>query len=252
MQRRGAVVTGLFTICALGFVLGVRHAADADHVVAISTIVARHRSVRGAALIGALWGVGHTLTVLLVGGAIILFRWVIPPRVGLSMELSVGAMLIVLGSANIAAVIKRIRTDADRTPHERSPDQRHDHAPVRWLDQKLGMTGVYSYVRPFVVGVVHGMAGSAAVALLVMATIGRSSWSLLYLLVFGVGTVVGMMVITAAIGVPFARAGEMRPQVGHGLRMAAGVLSLGFGLLIAYQTGWVDGLFRDVARWTPQ
>ena len=74
-------MTGLFTICALGFVLGVRHAADADHVVAISTIVARHRSVRGAALIGALWGVGHTLTVLLVGGAIILFRWVIPPRV---------------------------------------------------------------------------------------------------------------------------------------------------------------------------
>ena len=114
------------------------------------------------------------------------------------------------------------------------------------------MTGVYSYVRPFVVGIVHGMAGSAAVALLVMATIGRSSWSLLYLLVFGVGTVVGMMVITAAIGIPFARAGEMRPHVGHGLRMAAGVLSLGFGLLIAYQTGWVDGLFRDVARWTPQ
>ena len=76
--------------------------------------------------------------------------------------------------------------------------------------------------------------------------------SLHHLLVFGLGTVVGMMVITAAIGLPFARAGEVRPQFGHGLRMAAGVLSLGFGLLIAYQTGWVDGLFRTVARWTPQ
>lgn len=244
-------MTGLFAICALGFVLGVRHAADADHVVAVSTIVSRHRSMRGAAVIGALWGVGHTLTVLLVGGAIIFFQWVIPPRVGLSMELSVGAMLIVLGAVNIAAVVRRIRADAHppRAPVAEPP---HDHAPVRWLDRHLGMTGVYSYVRPMVVGIVHGMAGSAAVALLVMTTIGRSSWSVLYLLVFGVGTVVGMMVITAAIGLPFARAGEVRPQFGHGLRMAAGVLSLGFGLLIAYQTGWVDGLFRDVARWTPQ
>jgi len=245
-------VTGLLTVCALGFVLGVRHAADADHVVAITTIVARHRSVRGAALIGALWGVGHTLTVLIVGGAIILFGWVIPPRVGLSMEMSVGAMLIILGAVNVAAVVKRVRSDAGRDAHDGVPHDRHDHAPVRWLDRKLGTTGVYSYVRPFVVGIVHGMAGSAAVALLVMATIGRSSWSLFYLIVFGLGTVVGMMVITAAIGIPFARAGHLRPRVGHGLRMVAGVLSLGFGLLIAYQTGWVDGLFRDVARWTPR
>lgn len=245
-------MTGLLTICALGFVLGVRHAADADHVIAVSTIVSRHRSMRGAAVIGALWGVGHTLTVLLVGGAIIFFQWVIPPRVGLSMELSVGAMLIVLGSVNIAAVVRRIRADAAGPPRDPVATERHEHAPVRWLDRHLGMTGAYSYVRPMVIGIVHGMAGSAAVALLVMATIGRSSWSVLYLLVFGVGTVVGMMVITAAIGLPFARAGEVRPQFGHGLRMAAGVLSLGFGLLIAYQTGWVDGLFRDVARWTPQ
>lgn len=246
-------MTGLLTICALGFVLGVRHAADADHVVAISTIVARNRSVRGAALIGALWGVGHTLTVLLVGGAIILFGWVIPPRIGLSMELSVGAMLIVLGGINVAAVIRRVRADAGAVPGapDRGPE-RHEHAPVRWLDQKLGLTGAYSYVRPFVVGIVHGMAGSAAIALLVMATIGRSSWSLVYLLVFGLGTVVGMMVITAAISIPFARTGHLRPRVGHGLRMAAGVLSLGFGLLIAYQTGWVDGLFKDVAHWTPR
>ncbi len=244
-------MTGLITICALGFVLGVRHAADADHVVAVSTIVSRHRSMRGAAVIGALWGVGHTLTVLLVGGAIIFFQWVIPPRVGLSMELSVGAMLIVLGAVNIAAVVRRIRADA-HPPRDPVAEAPHVHAPVRWLDRHLGMTGAYSYVRPMVVGIVHGMAGSAAVALLVMTTIGRSSWSVLYLLVFGVGTVVGMMVITAAIGLPFARAGEVRPQFGHGLRMAAGVLSLGFGLLIAYQTGWVDGLFRDVARWTPQ
>jgi high-affinity nickel permease len=245
-------VTGLLTICALGFVLGVRHAADADHVIAISTIVSRHRSMRGAAVIGALWGVGHTLTVLLVGGAIIFFQWVIPPRVGLSMELSVGAMLIVLGSVNIAAVVRRIRADAAGRPGHPVADERHEHAPVRWLDRRLGVTSAYSYVRPMIIGIVHGMAGSATVALLVMATIGRSSWSVLYLLVFGVGTVVGMMVITAAIGLPFARAGEARPQFGHGLRMAAGVLSLGFGLLIAYQTGWVDGLFRDVARWTPQ
>lgn len=246
-------MTGLLTICALGFVLGIRHAADADHVVAVTTIVSRHRNMRGAALIGALWGIGHTLTILLVGGAIILFGWVIPPRVGLSMELSVAAMLLVLGSISIATALRRVRADALRGPLDESVELAHSHdAPLGWLDGKLGSAVAYQRVRPLVVGIVHGMAGSAAVALLVMAAIGRSTWSLLYLVVFGAGTVVGMMLITMAIGVPFAAAGRRLPRLGHGLRLAAGVLSMVFGLMLAYQIGWVDGLFTDAVRWTPQ
>ena len=91
----------LLSIVVLGFFLGMRHATDADHVVAVTTIVSRERSVGAAALIGVLWGVGHTLTILLVGGAIILFGIVIPPRMGLTMELSVALMLILLGVLNL-------------------------------------------------------------------------------------------------------------------------------------------------------
>src|SRR5438270_4379231 len=90
-------VGSLASLLVLGFVLGMRHATDADHVVAIATIVSRQRNLRGSAMIGAAWGIGHTFTILIVGGAIILFGMVIPPRVGLGMEFAVGVMLIILG-----------------------------------------------------------------------------------------------------------------------------------------------------------
>src|ERR1700683_3599 len=95
----------VFGVLVLGFVLGMRHATDPDHVIAVSTIVSRHRSIKDAAVIGALWGVGHTLTILIVGSGIILFGWVIPTRVGLSMEFSVGMMLILLGILNMAGML---------------------------------------------------------------------------------------------------------------------------------------------------
>src|SRR6202162_5963696 len=98
----------LLSIIALGFFLGMRHATDPDHVIAVTTIVSRQRSVRHAALIGALWGLGHTITILVVGSAIILFGLVIPPRVGLSMEFSVGLMLILLGILNLFGMMRWI------------------------------------------------------------------------------------------------------------------------------------------------
>jgi high-affinity nickel-transport protein len=246
-------VTGLLTICALGFMLGVRHAADADHVVAVPTIVPSHRGVRGAALIGVLWGIGHTLTILLVGSAIILFGWVIPPRVGLSMELSVGAMLLVLGVGNIAAVLRRVRAGAIDTPRGTIAAPPHlQEGSLGRLDRTLGSRGLYLGLRPLLVGVVHGGAGSAAVALLVMATIGSSRWSVGCVLIFGVGTIVGMVLITMAIGIPMATAGERAPRLRQAIHLAAGVLSVGFGLLLAYQIGWTDGLFTGAATWTPQ
>jgi high-affinity nickel-transport protein len=267
-------VTSLLTVLALGFFLGMRHATDPDHVVAVTTLVARHRRVRDAALIGVVWGVGHTLTVLAVGGAIIVFGWVIPPRLGLSMELSVGLMLIVLGVMTLSGVLQQLRAGARAATspgahvhahshgdyvhthaHQHEPE-RHPHDPARTplsrLDRRFGGSSAYRFVRPLVVGVVHGLAGSAAIVLLVMATIGRSSWSVLYLLVFGLGTVIGMMLVTAAIGVPFASAGAQRAGLRQGLRIASGVISLTFGLYLAYQVGLVDGLFTSEPRWSPR
>jgi high-affinity nickel-transport protein len=208
-------VTSALAIAALGFFLGMRHATDADHVIAVTTIVSRHRSVRTAAWIGALWGLGHTLTILVVGGTIILFGWVIPPRVGLSMELSVGLMLVALGIMNLTGTWQGIQ----------------------------GALGLTQLVRPLVVGIVHGLAGSAAVALLVLAALQSTSWSLLYLLVFGLGTIAGMMLFTAGISIPFALSGTQFTRLHRGLRIASGALSLGFGLFLAYQVGVVHGLF---------
>src|ERR1700681_200487 len=101
-------MTALLAIMLLGFVLGMRHATDPDHVVAVTTIVSRERTMLHAASIGALWGLGHTFTILAVGSTIILFKLTIPPRLGLSMELSVGLMLILLGVLHLTGVMRRV------------------------------------------------------------------------------------------------------------------------------------------------
>src|SRR6202167_6645 len=199
----------LVSIIALGFFLGMRHATDPDHVIAVTTIVSRQRGIRHAALIGVLWGLGHTITIFLVGSAIILFGVVIPPRLGLTMELAVGLMLILLGVLNLTGVTQWITNhfmpahshgeltndqvvngevtnkEAIHThPHAHGSEVHahiHGHNPEvhLHLDQKsvggfqnaLARLGLYQLLRPLAVGIVHGLAGSAAVALLVLATI---------------------------------------------------------------------------------
>jgi high-affinity nickel-transport protein len=267
-------MTSALALMVLGFLLGMRHATDPDHVIAVTTIVARERTRFGATAIGAAWGLGHTLTILLVGGGMILFGWVIPPRLGLSMEFSVGLMLIVLGITNLTGVMRRI--GATRTvggakhqhthPHSHG-DYVHTHAhahnpeahphkpertPLSWLDRHLGKVGAYQLARPLVVGIVHGLAGSAAVALLVLTTIRNPAWALWYLLVFGLGTIAGMMLMTTVIAVPFARTDGRFARLGGRLRIASGVISLAFGLFIAYRIGLVDGLFTMNPQWTPR
>jgi high-affinity nickel-transport protein len=261
-------------IMVLGFFLGMRHATDPDHVIAVTTIVAREKTPSSATAIGAAWGLGHTITILVVGGGIILFGWVIPPRVGLSMEFSVGLMLIVLGIMNLSGLMpilggSRVSRDAAHQhthPHSHG-DYVHSHAhshdpeahphklertPLSWLDRSLGKIHLYQLLRPLVVGVVHGLAGSAAVALLVLTTIRSPRWGVWYLLVFGLGTIVGMSLMTAAITLPFTRNEERFARVGGGLRIASGVISLGFGLFVAYRTGFASGLFTGAPTWTPQ
>jgi ABC-type nickel/cobalt efflux system permease component RcnA len=263
----------LLSIIALGFFLGVRHATDPDHVIAVATIVSRQRSIRQGALIGALWGLGHTITILVVGSAIILFGIVIPTRVGLTMELSVGLMLILLGILNLTGTMRWITENL--TPaqlglhshahghgdyihshaHGHSPEK-HGHAddatPVGWMDRVFGRLGLYQIVRPLAVGIVHGLAGSAAVALLVLTTIRVPSWAVLYLLVFGIGTVAGMMLITAAIAVPFTLSENRFARLHRGLGVASGLVSLAFGLFIVYQMGFVNGLFTHNPTWVPR
>jgi high-affinity nickel-transport protein len=263
-------------VVVLGFLLGMLHATDADHVIAVSTIVSRQRSVGGAARVGLLWGVGHTFTVFAVGSAIILFNLVIPPRLELAMEFCVALMLILLGVITLLWVRRHVRETLTSALAEGLSEHAHDgpvgaadshahlhthgdyvHAhehghgaaghghtdtPVSWLDRHFGGIGVYQALRPLSIGIVHGLAGSAAVALLVLAQIREPAWAVAYLLLFGVGTTAGMMLITSLIAVPFLRSHRL-PALNLGMQVVGGALSLGLGCYMAWRIGVSDGLF---------
>jgi len=192
----------------------------------------------------------------LVGSAIILFGLVIPPRVGLSMEFSVALMLVILGVLNLTGALRWL---AERfAPLNRSA-KRETVSPgtVRKagessLERLLNRYGSYQVFRPLVIGLVHGLAGSAAVALLVLSTIRSPLWAIAYLLVFGIGTIIGMMLMTSAMAIPVAYTGKRFEFVGKYLSPVSGLVSTGFGLFLIYQIGFVDGLFRANVHWTPQ
>ena len=230
----------LFAILALGFFLGMRHATDSDHVIAVTTIVSRARSARAALWVGALWGLGHSATILIVGGAIVLFGWVIPPRLGLSMEMSVAIMLILLGAINLSGALSRINQLARSHRHTTDVDE----SPVPHLHARGAL-------RPLVIGVVHGLAGSAAVALLVLTTIKSAGMALVYLAIFGAGTVAGMMLLTLAMALPISALSRRFENVEQLTARVTGLVSIAFGLFLAYRIGVADGLLFGVPHWSP-
>ena len=199
----------------------MRHATDADHVVAVTTIVTRQRSLVRAAAIGALWGLGHTLTLLAVGGAMIVLGLVMPPWLGLTLELVVAVMLVVLG---VASVVGGKRSE-------------------RMID---------SSARPLVVGTIHGMAGSAAFTLLALPLIATPLLAAGYLVLFGIGTIAGMVVVTLAIALPSLYAAHRIDGARQLLRYAAGFTSIALGLYLAHQVGFGNGLFTGHPVWTPK
>jgi hypothetical protein len=195
-------MTYLVLTLAAAIVLGMRHATDADHVVAVTTIVTRERSLGRASWVGVLWGLGHTATILLVGGAIVLLRVVLPARITTGFEIVVALMLVVLGVRGLMGM-------------------KHEHAPVP--------------APPFIVGVVHGLAGSAAAALLIVPLIPDPLWAVAYLLVFGAGTILGMMVITSIIAGAAIYATSRIALLDRWIRMGAGVTSLTFGGVLLFE-----------------
>ena len=254
----------LFAILGIGFVLGIRHATDPDHVIAVSTIVTREQKPSRAAGIGLAWGLGHTLTILVVGSILILFRVTLPPRLGLSMELAVGLMLIFLGIRNLRATFfLPLNRPSQSHPHYHAHgdyihahDDAHRHSPeptpVSRLDRLFGRLPFYSSLRPLVIGIVHGLAGSAAIALLVLSTIQSPAWAIAYLVLFGVGTILGMMLITLAMASTFSFGQRRFARVGQHFGVAAGLISLVFGIFVTYQIGFSAGLFTGHPVWIPR
>ena len=270
-------------IAMLGLLMGMRHATDPDHVIAVTTIVSRERRLTAASRVGIVWGLGHTLTVLAVGAAIIIFKIAIPIRLGLAMEFAVAIVLMLLGLGAFASfvqiVVRRIAGTPravdqplvhshahshgfgpHRHPHVH-PDsgENHESDLVTLNHEHLLPTGAMSsfavrrpLIRSFGIGLVHGLAGSAAITLLVLGAIPQPLWATLYLAIFCLGTIVGMGLITTAIATPFAVAAQRMSWMHRGLVTGSGLLSFGFGLFLAYQLGIVDHLFGTTPIWTPR
>jgi len=232
------------SILGLGFALGLKHALDADHLVAVSTIVSERKGMWSSSIVGVLWGLGHTLSLLVVGLLVVAFHFSIPEKLAQGMEFGVALMLIALG-ANLlwkiwkgATVHVHLHEHHQRVHlhphlHETVPGVGHDHPLAHEHGRSVG-------TKPFLVGMVHGMAGSAALMLIVLATISSRTLALLYIGIFGIGSVGGMLIMSALIGLPFAMTAR-HERLHTVIRAAAGVVSLCFGLLLACEIGY--GLF---------
>jgi len=239
-------VTSLLSAVLLGFVLGLQHATDADHLVAVGTILTRARRFKDGAAVGLVWGLGHMLTLTLAGGVIVGLDLSLAPRLAAGVELLVAAMLVALGTVRLRDVVRGYEAVsaehlvADHAHNHLEALHSHPHAhggrlhqhphvhPGRRLLAALS-AGRASLGRTLVVGAVQGMAGTAAVSLLIVATL-DSAWSALgYLAVFGLGTLLGMTALTAALAYPLTIAYRVK-RVRRFLALGAGVGSIAFGI----------------------
>ena len=230
----------VLTILGVGLILGLKHAMEVDHVVAVSTIVSQHRNVFRSALVGALWGIGHTASVLVIGVIVLSLRIVIPERVSTWLEFGVALMIIGLGAV---ALWRSLRKKEHVHVHKHSHDgvshvHIHFHEPETRHHEAQPHSHAVSAVglKPVLIGTVHGLAGSGALTLLVLAQTTSALVGFLYLAIFGVGSIVGMVLMSGLIGLPFAITAKRVDKFHRHLQTAAGVLSIVFGLWYAYAT----------------
>lgn len=244
---------GVFALLGLGLMFGLKHATEVDHVVAVSTIVSEHRNVLRSALVGGLWGAGHTASLVIIGVLVLVFRVTIPLRMANLLEFGVALMIIALG---VFGVLRVLRKRPDVHLHRHSHDgQSHvhihfhehgtEHRPVA-TSHRVSETkpSPHSHAitqvgfKPLLVGAMHGLAGSAALTLLVLTQIQSALLGLFYLALFGIGSTVGMLLMSGMIGLPFALSGRRLTSINYGLQTAAGCLSIAFGLWYAYATAF--------------
>jgi hypothetical protein len=228
---------------AFGFVLGLKHAVEADHLAAVSTIVSERNSLLSSTLVGGLWGVGHTVSLLIVGLAVILFKFEISAGTAQALEFCVGLMLVVLG-ANALRKLKRgghLHLHVHRHG-ARSHVHPHIHHGAPEADSQTHH-GLRLGARPFLVGMVHGLAGSASLMLLVLSSISSPLVELVFIIIFGVGSIGGMMLMSALVGLPAYLTAKRFNRAHLALHGLAGLFSLSFGLFMMYEIGFGKVVF---------
>jgi ABC-type nickel/cobalt efflux system permease component RcnA len=255
----------VFALLGLGLVFGLKHAMEVDHVVAVSAIVSEHRNVWRSALVGGLWGVGHTVSLFIVGMLVLIFRVAIPLPVANWLELAVALMIIALGVLALARVLRN-RSDAHLHLHlHRHVHDGQSHAHLHFHEPETQHAGEHASApradslpsshshaiarigfKPLLVGAMHGLAGSAALTLLLLTQVKSIFFGLLYLAIFGIGSTLGMLLMSGLIGLPFALSGRRLTNLNYGLQMTAGGVSIAFGLWYAYDTVIASGLWQTI------
>jgi high-affinity nickel permease len=222
------------TVAGVGFVLGLRHALDPDHVVAVTTLASQKVGFRRTSLVGAFWGLGHALSLGVVGGAILILRVAVPPAVSAALESLVGVMLVVLGAL---ALRKALRWRVHAHPHQHDGTTHvHFHAHERAKAPKHEHPHpLAGGVRPFLVGTMHGLAGSAGLALLALTAAPSLAAGVVYLAVFALGSVAGMLLLSAILSVPLAYVESRYGRLHRMVQVAAGAVSVAFGLYLLWQ-----------------
>ncbi len=230
-------------ILGLGFLIGVKHATEADHLAAISTIVTERRSFWSSAIVGGIWGLGHTISLLIVGIFVLLLNFRVSEQAERMLEFGVGVMLVLLGLNVLRKVIQGGTLHFHTHEHgERVHAHPHLHEAGR-ADAPDTHHGLSFSPRALIIGMVHGLAGSAALMLLVVPTIDSKMFGLLYVVVFGIGSIGGMMIMSFLVGLPFHLAALRFNRFNLVLQMVAGTVSVILGLVIIYEKGISEGFF---------
>lgn len=219
-----------FSVLIIGFVLGLQHATEADHLAAVSTIVSEKKNLFTASIVGGLWGVGHTISLFTVGIVVIFLKLQISENVEAKLEACVGLMLVILGLNALRKLLKAKKVHIHTHEHGG-----HVHAHIHTHGEKPVESHHGFSPRSIIVGMVHGLAGSAALMLLVVPTIPSPWVASLYILIFGVGSIGGMMAMSFLIGLPFHFTANRFDILNKAIRLCAGVFSLGLGLTIIYE-----------------
>jgi ABC-type nickel/cobalt efflux system permease component RcnA len=239
--------TSTFGILGFGFLLGLKHATEADHLAAVSTIVTERRSLFGSAIIGGLWGLGHTISLFLAGVFVLLLDFQISERTERVLEFAVGVMLVLLG----LNVLRKLLRGGHLHFHAHEHGKRvhvhphvHDHGAAATGEEQPHTHHGFSFSpRAVIIGMIHGLAGSAALMLLIIPTIESQTLGLLYIIIFGIGSIGGMMLMSLLVGLPFTLTARRFNRFNHILQSIAGLVSVALGLFIVYEKGITEGLF---------
>lgn len=239
-----AVSLSTTSALALGFMLGLKHAVEVDHLAAVSTIVIERKSLFGSVLVGGLWGIGHTISLVIAGVVVILLHIEVGERTALALEFCVGLMLVALG----ANALRKLWRGGHLHLHvHRHGGREHIHPHIhdgKPEEDPHTHHGYQSGMRPLLVGMIHGLAGSAALMLLVLATISKPLIGLIYIIIFGVGSIGGMMVMSALVSLPLYLTATRFNRANLAMCGLAGLFSLSFGLFMIYEIGVAGSLFR--------